>query len=494
MDAAGSRRQLDDLRRLLQRQGASTRQIAAAIAERWAVNPRVAFRYASGLTQAEVAHRYNERWPSDHPKTFKQVSYWECWQGPGSESSSASARAPSYEDLVRLATLYECLIDDLLLGPHRRLSLPSATSGELLDDVLSILVGGGYAGMAEDTVIAFDVPTGEGTIAVTLSRRQFAELLAAGGLAALVPGADLAPELVADPGPGRGATYYRRVLTAHQTGHHLMTPTAHLATLQRELRGLGEAHDEAPCAARRELRQLQSEYAEHVSWLSRESGDLTGCRQWADRAAVWALEAGDTSMATYMMLRTANLALDQGDHVRAIELATAARNVSWTIPPVLQGVAAAYEARGHALTGVVVGEQLDAAAQLIAASRPQDDPPYLRFYTPDFADVQRATCYVDAGRPGQAVTILQSKITALPVSHRRDRAVYLARLGAAHAADRVPDAAAYAGLGALADARRSASEHVLSELDQLDDSLVRRWPKQPQVRQFHEALRATRAV
>jgi hypothetical protein len=493
-DAVSTRRQLNELRRMLQRQGASTRQIAAAIAQRFEMNPRVTFRHAVGLTQSEVADRYNQRWPSHHPKTFKQISYWECWQGPGSETSSASAREPSYEDLGRLAELYECLIDDLLFGPRRHPSTPPTAPGELRADLLPRLGTGGYAEKPEDdTVIAFDVPTGEGTITVTLSRRQFTELLAAGGLAALLPDTALASSEPATEPATQGAAYYRHVLTTHQSGHHLLTPAAHIAALKRELVGIDRARDDATGPVRHELRQMQSEYAEHISWLYRETGDLAACRQWADRAAGWALEAGDTAMATYMMLRNANLALDQGHHVQAIELATAVQNVSWTVPPVLQGVAKAYQARGHALTGTVAGAQLDAAVELIAHGRSNTDPAYLRFFTTDFADVQRATCYMDAGTPDRAITILQSKITALPISHRRDRAAYLARLGAAHAAGQVPDAAAFAGMGSLAEANRAASQHVLAELRHLDVTLMRHWPKQPKVRQFHDALLATRA-
>jgi hypothetical protein len=199
-------------------------------------------------------------------------------------------------------------------------------------------------------------------------------------------------------------------------------------------------------------------------------------------------------MATYMTLRGANLALDQGDHRQAAELAVAARKVSWQVPPVLRAVALAYEARSRALTGVVAHAELDEAADLIARSSAEDGPAYLRFYNAGFADLQRATCYADAGAPERAVTILQSKITTLPGTHGRDRGVYLARLGAAHAAAKVPDAAAYAGMGSLAEARRAASRHVLAELGHLDSTLMRQWPGQPQVREFHDALHATQAA
>jgi hypothetical protein len=340
--------------------------------------------------------------------------------------------------------------------------------------------------------IALRAPDCEGIITVRLSRRHFTELLAVGGLAAVLP--DLALARAGSAWAGSAADY-RQVLAAHQSGHHLLEPRAHISALRQNLGAMEQQRGQSTGRqVRQELRLVQSEYAEHVSWLYREAGDPGRCRRWADRAAGWALESGDTTMATYMMLRGASLALDQADPRQAAELAVAARNVSWPVPPVLRGVALAYEARSRAHTGTVASARLDEATELMAREGPDEDPAYLRFYNADFADLQRATCYVDAGVPGSAVTILQSKITALPASHVRDRGLYLARLGAAHAAARMPDAAAYAGMGSLSEARRAASRHVLAELRRLDATLTRRWPVQPQVRQFHDALHVTRAA
>ncbi|MEV8633860.1 hypothetical protein AB0395_19590 [Streptosporangium sp. NPDC051023] len=369
-----------------------------------------------------------------------------------------------------------------------------------LSDFLSMSKSGGYSEEAEDDdgVIAISVPTGEGPITVTLSRRQFTHLLAAAGLTAMLPETALAsealPEAVVRSTAGLSGADYRQLLAAHQNGHRLLDPRSHIVSLRHTLRDIDHVREGAGTATRRDLRQVQGEYAEHLSWLYRECGDIASCRRWADQATAWALEGGDTSMAAYMMVRKASLALDAGDSTTAVELATAVGSASWTVPPVLYGVAKAYEARGHALDGTVAAAQLDEATELITGGRSEGDPAYLRFFAADFADVQRATCYVDAGIPSRAVTILQSKVTSLPVSNHRDRAVHLVRLGAAHAADRVPDAAAFAALGSLSEARRVSSEHVLAELAQLDATLTARWPTQPQVRQFHEALTETRVT
>lgn len=84
-----------------------------AIARHWAgeygLNPRVAMRLAHGLTQSQVAQRWNSLWPEQVPRTAKHVSYWEIWPNPG-------GRAPSLGTLNRLALIYRCSAGDLLGG------------------------------------------------------------------------------------------------------------------------------------------------------------------------------------------------------------------------------------------------------------------------------------------------------------------------------------------------------------------------------------------
>ena len=90
--------------------GWSYGQIAAEWRQRHGFNSRVAFRLAHGLTQSEVAQRWNEQWPDPQsPKTAKQISYWEIWPAPG-------GRCPSLDTLNRLAYLYRCSAGELLGG------------------------------------------------------------------------------------------------------------------------------------------------------------------------------------------------------------------------------------------------------------------------------------------------------------------------------------------------------------------------------------------
>lgn len=78
------------------------------IVRQWVVahgfHPLVAARLAHGLTQAEVAARWNKTWPHPTPRTAKNLSYWE------------TGRAASLDTLNKLAFLYKCRAGDLLGG------------------------------------------------------------------------------------------------------------------------------------------------------------------------------------------------------------------------------------------------------------------------------------------------------------------------------------------------------------------------------------------
>src|SRR2546427_12661239 len=73
----------------LRARGWTYREIAAEWKRRHGFNSRVAFRLAHGLTQAEVAARWNAQWPeAECLKTAKQISYWEIWPAPGGRTPS----------------------------------------------------------------------------------------------------------------------------------------------------------------------------------------------------------------------------------------------------------------------------------------------------------------------------------------------------------------------------------------------------------------------
>jgi transcriptional regulator with XRE-family HTH domain len=106
------RAELAALRAELHAKGAPVRQIARLIRVRHNLGIRAAYRYAHGLTQQQVADRWNQLWPSADGAsaiTHKHISYWEAWPLP-------TGRAPSADTLNRLARIYETSAAELLDG------------------------------------------------------------------------------------------------------------------------------------------------------------------------------------------------------------------------------------------------------------------------------------------------------------------------------------------------------------------------------------------
>ncbi|MDQ3151397.1 MAG: hypothetical protein M3R63_06675 [Actinomycetota bacterium] len=90
----------------LRAKGKSRVEVAEALRQRYRFNARVALRYAHGWSQRQAADEWNQRWP-DELKTFKAFSYWEQWP-------SSTGHAPTFDNLSKLAELYECAVTDLL--------------------------------------------------------------------------------------------------------------------------------------------------------------------------------------------------------------------------------------------------------------------------------------------------------------------------------------------------------------------------------------------
>ena len=115
----------------LHAEGVTYGQIVATWAGRHRISPLTAARLAHGLTQQQVADRWNKLWPdTNRPKSAKGISYWETGE-----------RQPSRDSLNKLAFLYRCSAGVLLGGEDYSHLDPAAHDGASSVQLLSVALG-----------------------------------------------------------------------------------------------------------------------------------------------------------------------------------------------------------------------------------------------------------------------------------------------------------------------------------------------------------------
>jgi tetratricopeptide (TPR) repeat protein len=239
-------------------------------------------------------------------------------------------------------------------------------------------------------------------------------------------------------------------------------------------------------SARPGLLGIGARYAEFASWMNQDRGDLASASFWADVALEWCIEASDTVMVSYVLMRKSSQAEILRDAGRTIGLARAAQQPA-DLPVRVRAVAAQQEAHGHALAGdeLACHRKLDEAGELSGLDQPSDLPG--RYCIPTYVEMQRASCCIELGRPDMAVPLFERELDHLPPVHRRDRGVYLARLARAHAATGDPDAAVARARQALDLAVTTGSARITTELRQLEHRLSE-WRELPAVVEFNSGL------
>ncbi|MBG0818465.1 helix-turn-helix transcriptional regulator [Planomonospora sp. ID82291] len=363
----------------------------------------------------------------------------------------------------------------------------------------------GAAGVYDGEPVMLDMQTPDGrSVRVTLSRREFAQLLASGALASVLPGltdADQAQRVaraIDQPSrvDGEVIDYFRRVLAEHYSADKMLGPRSLLRPVLAQIDVLDELRRSAGARHAEPLLQVLAQYAEMAGWLHQDLGQLETAMHWSRRAAEWAQCAGDTQMAAYMLVRQSNIAVLTDDYAAVVHLAAAARRHPAGLEPKLDALAAQQQARGLAMLGEYAEcfTLLDQAADTLRdhphVTHP-DVPVYLHYYDLDTLQEQSAACYRVAGRADTAVGILEEQIGKLPENLARDRGHLTAKLAVAVAqSEPDPARATHLGQEALGVAQRTGSARIRRELRALDGELLQRWPDHADTRSFHEELLA----
>lgn len=133
----------------------------------------------------------------------------------------------------------------------------------------------------------FVISLPKGGISMPLSRR---ELVAALGIG-IVGGTSLGQfeRLLADTNPDSDLLrYFEDAFDGFQEAARILAPRHLMDGLLGNVAILDGLRRRAAKSNRRQYSALQARYAESLSWLSEEAGDLPGAMYWVDRASQWA--------------------------------------------------------------------------------------------------------------------------------------------------------------------------------------------------------------
>ncbi|MGH8361355.1 MAG: hypothetical protein ACRESF_28090, partial [Pseudomonas sp.] len=453
----------------LRTSGASWVAVAAALQQRYRINARLALRYAHGWSQRQAADEWNRRWP-DELKTFKSFSYWELWPG-------GSGHAPSFDNLSKLAELYECAVSDLLgdLPDFRRLDTASdPNSRTAADGIVAALPAerrlGSEAGvLARHERDQWNVPSplvlsrAADPLVQRLQEIDFAELAqviavwmqrlnpsvsrreALFKLSAALTAAAATPLFdVLDPDEHKRVArfiqrpedfdlsvlrYCERMITNLRQQGDVLGPqlTLHSALGHRQV-AQRLAHT-APTNFQQRAVSAYAELTQLVGWLCFNMGDYHGAQHYYDDARSAAHDAQNVELVTFVLCGMSHLATWQGKpRVGLDHAAAAAVWATQTDSPLAQAYAADVAARAYAADNQPVEFQAALDREYAALTAQHSDTPISSWWY-----VCNESCYwgtagegaLNLRKPDSAMTTLDKSLTLVDPANLHNRTFVL---------------------------------------------------------------------
>ncbi|MGH3936268.1 MAG: hypothetical protein ACRDS1_15045 [Pseudonocardiaceae bacterium] len=522
----------------LRTSGASWVQVAAALQQRFRLNARVALRYAHGWSQREAADAWNRRWP-DELKTFKAFSYWERWPG-------STGHPPSFENLIKLAELYECAVSDLLvdLPDFRHLDTAAADPAlpAAVENTLATLSDGRRVG-SEAAVSAQHDRDGGGVLsplslarAVTplvhrlhevdvpelaqvivmwmqrlnpsVNRREvLAKLSAAFTAAALTPLFDLLnpdeqerlTHVIQHPDSFDLAAlgYCERMITSLRRQDNALGPqfTLHSVIGHRQL--VQQLAQAAPVEFAQRALSAYAELTQLVGWLCFNMGDYRSAQHYYDDARSAAHDAKNVDLVAYILCTMSQLATWQGKPRVGIDHAMAA--TVWADQahsPLARAYAADVAVQAYAADHQPdkSREALDQEYAALKAAR-ADEPTasWWYFYDESFYWRTEGECALKLQRPGAAMEALDKSLTLVDPANLHNRTFRL--LFRAEA--RIQQVEIAEASSIVADVARlttgNGSQRIVQRITEVR-GLLTPWKRTKPVRELDERLAAYRSA
>jgi hypothetical protein len=224
---------------------------------------------------------------------------------------------------------------------------------------------------------------------------------------------------------------------------------------------------------------LQARYAELLSWLSQEAGNLSGAMYWVDRALQWAQAVNWSGMTAWNFIqRTGIVQIFSGDGFRIVDQARPVLDMPYASPR-MKGIAARQMAYGYALAGDRDESRraLDNAMEWLAQPVREDDTllGQRSVISDDVFVLNQTTCDIYLGYGVRAIPVLEPRLEPLTGEDIHIATVTRAKV-----------ARAYANAGQPAEACRLAWE-TLDGIDQVGSHFARNELRRtmPVLRQWH---------
>ncbi|MFF3440377.1 hypothetical protein [Streptosporangium sp. NPDC002721] len=266
----------------------------------------------------------------------------------------------------------------------------------------------------------------------------------------------VAPELV---------DYFHLQLLSHYAADAFLGPRHLIGTVVVQCQSIAELAGQAEGEVRRELLRLGAGFAAFAGWLYQDAGVTEQAALWLNVNLEMAHRAQDVQLISHALTNKAMLAADLGDASTVIDLTAAALSNRSRLMPKTQVLALQQGAHGYALASdrARCDALLDEAAALI------DDIDDDRMWgnacrTPNYVEIQRATCYGRLGLNVEAVALWDQILPSVPTTARRDIGVFLARQGVALAAVPEPERATEVARKAIELLRQTGSVRQRAEL------------------------------
>ncbi|GIJ22860.1 helix-turn-helix domain-containing protein [Micromonospora lutea] len=273
--------------------------------------------------------------------------------------------------------------------------------------------------------------------------------------------------------------------------------------------GAGQLHAQVQRYVERELNRLLTSppasqaIGRHLYTLAAGFFELcgyqavdTGAHGLAQRRYLRALrltQAGDDRVfGSYLLaVNIGHLALHCGHPEPALRMAlTAVRGSEPQATPRVTAALHAVVARAYARLGHESDclTHLDIADRHLARSKPENEPSWIRYFTPAYLADEIAHCFHDLGRPQQTQRHLQEALTELSPTHVRRLAIDTALLASSLAAAGKIDEACAAARTAVDHAARTTSHRCLQRIVEVQADLEP-YRCEPEVRELGDYVR-----